>query len=159
MGDEVQALKAGLLEVADIVVVTKADQPGADQAAASLRAMLTVGAQHDRALGDRPRPRRPEVLLVSARRRRRGRGAARGHRPPGARPARTRPIEHDGAALARAEAQVLGLVVERVRARLTSVGRHGGGWTPRSRAVARTSHRPIRRRGPAPRRACWRTPP
>ena len=66
MGDEVQAIKAGLLEVADIVAVTKADRPGADQAAASLRAMLTVGAQHDRELGDRPRPRRPEVLLVSA---------------------------------------------------------------------------------------------
>ena len=66
MGDEVQAIKAGLLEVADIVAVTKADRPGADQAASSLRAMLTVGAQHDRELGDRARPRRPEVLLVSA---------------------------------------------------------------------------------------------
>ena len=49
MGDEVQAIKAGLLEVADIVVVNKADRPGADRAAAQLRAMLTVGAQHDRA--------------------------------------------------------------------------------------------------------------
>ena len=66
MGDEVQALKAGLLEVADIVAVTKADRPGADHAAAALRAMLTVGAQQDLAMGDRPHPRRPEVLLVSA---------------------------------------------------------------------------------------------
>jgi LAO/AO transport system kinase len=66
MGDEIQALKAGLMELADIVVVAKADLPGADQAAAALRAMLTVGAQHDRAMGDRPRPRRPEVLLASA---------------------------------------------------------------------------------------------
>jgi LAO/AO transport system kinase len=65
MGDEIQALKAGLLEVADIVAVSKADRPGADRAAAALRAMLTVGAQHDRAAGDRPRPSRPEVLLVS----------------------------------------------------------------------------------------------
>ncbi len=29
MGDEVQAIKAGLLEVADIVVVNKGDRPGA----------------------------------------------------------------------------------------------------------------------------------
>jgi len=66
MGDEVQALKAGLMELADIVVVSKADLPGADRAAAALRAMLTVGVQHDRARGDRPRPRRPEVLQVSS---------------------------------------------------------------------------------------------
>ncbi len=66
MGDEVQALKAGLMELADIVVVSKADLPGADRAAAALRAMLTVGVQHDRAMGDRPRPRRPEVLQVSS---------------------------------------------------------------------------------------------
>ena len=45
MGDEVQALKAGLLEVADIVVVNKSDRPGADRAAAQLRAMLTPGAE------------------------------------------------------------------------------------------------------------------
>ena len=51
MGDEVQALKAGLLEVADIVAVTKADRPGADHAAAALRAMLTVSARQDQELG------------------------------------------------------------------------------------------------------------
>ena len=47
MGDEVQAIKAGLLEVADIVVVNKGDRPGAQRTAAQLRAMLvpTVGAQ------------------------------------------------------------------------------------------------------------------
>ncbi|MET0773227.1 MAG: methylmalonyl Co-A mutase-associated GTPase MeaB [Candidatus Limnocylindrales bacterium] len=66
MGDEIQALKAGMMELADVVVVSKADLPGADQAASALRAMLTVGAQHDRAMGDQPRPRRPEVLLASA---------------------------------------------------------------------------------------------
>jgi LAO/AO transport system kinase len=64
-GDEVQAIKAGLLEVADIVVVGKADRSGADKAASQLRAMLTVGAADDRALGDRPRPRRPIILLAS----------------------------------------------------------------------------------------------
>ena len=119
MGDEVQALKAGLLEVADIVAVTKADRPGADQTAASLRAMLTVGAQHDRELGDRPRPRRPEVLAGLGRGRARGGGAAGCHRPPRTR-ARAGARRTPSAALARAEAQVLGLVVERVRARLPS---------------------------------------
>ena len=44
MGDEVQAIKAGLLEVADIVVVNKGDRPGAQRTAAELRAMLTIVA-------------------------------------------------------------------------------------------------------------------
>jgi LAO/AO transport system kinase len=68
MGDEVQAIKAGLLEVADIVVVNKSDRPGADRAAAQLRGMLTVGRQHDDAAvaAGRPRPKRPEVRLASA---------------------------------------------------------------------------------------------
>jgi len=68
MGDEVQAIKAGLLEVADLVVVNKADRPGAHRTAAQLRAMLTVGAQQDRAAlaAGRPRPKRPEVLLATA---------------------------------------------------------------------------------------------
>ncbi|MFL5892309.1 MAG: methylmalonyl Co-A mutase-associated GTPase MeaB, partial [Solirubrobacterales bacterium] len=42
MGDEVQAIKAGLLEVADIVVVNKGDRPGAQRTAAQLRAMLVA---------------------------------------------------------------------------------------------------------------------
>src|SRR6187200_2231199 len=68
MGDEVQAIKAGLLEVADIVVVNKSDRPGADRAASQLRGMLTVGASHDReaAAEGRPTPKRPDVLLASA---------------------------------------------------------------------------------------------
>lgn len=43
MGDDVQAIKAGILEIADILVVNKADRPGADQAVRSLRAMLELG--------------------------------------------------------------------------------------------------------------------
>src|SRR5258707_1959604 len=43
MGDEVQAIKAGLLEVADLVVVNKGDKPGAQRTAAQLRAMLVAG--------------------------------------------------------------------------------------------------------------------
>lgn len=42
MGDEVQAIKAGLLEVADVHVVNKADRDGADKTAAELRDMLRL---------------------------------------------------------------------------------------------------------------------
>ena len=41
-GDAVQAAKAGLLEVADLVVVNKADREGADQTVRDLRAEATV---------------------------------------------------------------------------------------------------------------------
>ncbi len=47
MGDEVQAIKAGLLEVADLVVVNKGDKPGAQRTAAQLRAMLVATATRD----------------------------------------------------------------------------------------------------------------
>ena len=65
MGDEVQAIKAGLLEVADLVVVNKGDKPGALRTAAQLRAMLvpTVGRPE---APDRPTPKRPEVLVTTA---------------------------------------------------------------------------------------------
>ena len=42
LGDDVQALKAGILEVADVHVVNKADREGADRTIAELRAMLTL---------------------------------------------------------------------------------------------------------------------
>lgn len=43
LGDDVQAIKAGILEIADIIVVNKSDRVGADQAVRSLRAMLELG--------------------------------------------------------------------------------------------------------------------
>jgi LAO/AO transport system kinase len=42
MGDEVQALKAGVLEIADVLVLNKADQPGADRTQQQLEAMLST---------------------------------------------------------------------------------------------------------------------
>ena len=42
LGDDVQALKAGVLEIADVHVVNKADRDGADRTVAELRAMLTL---------------------------------------------------------------------------------------------------------------------
>lgn len=53
-GDEVQAMKAGLLEAADLVVVNKADRPGADRTAERLRVGLGLAADA------------PPVLLVSS---------------------------------------------------------------------------------------------
>ena len=44
MGDALQALKAGLLEIADIVVVNKGDLPGAQTAAQALRSALDLGS-------------------------------------------------------------------------------------------------------------------
>ena len=44
-GDAVQAAKAGLLEIADIFVVNKADRPGADAAVADLQGMLELSAR------------------------------------------------------------------------------------------------------------------
>jgi LAO/AO transport system kinase len=42
-GDEVQALKAGIMEIADIFVVNKADREGADRLVASIEVMLALG--------------------------------------------------------------------------------------------------------------------
>lgn len=66
MGDEVQAIKAGLLEVADLVVVNKGDKPGALRTAAQLRAMLVPTVGRGDAPPDRPQPKRPEVLVTTA---------------------------------------------------------------------------------------------
>jgi len=45
MGDDIQAAKAGILEIADILVLNKNDHPAADAAAHSLAAMLEMGAE------------------------------------------------------------------------------------------------------------------
>ena len=43
LGDDIQAIKAGILEIADILVVNKSDLPGADEAVRALRAALDLG--------------------------------------------------------------------------------------------------------------------
>jgi LAO/AO transport system kinase len=114
MGDEVQAIKAGLLEVADIVVVNKGDKPGALRTAAQLRAMLvpTVGRDPD---PDRPAPKRPEVLVTTA---------STGEGVPELLSAldRRRPTGDDGvtadARRARAMAQIRGVLADRLADRL-----------------------------------------
>jgi LAO/AO transport system kinase len=64
MGDEIQAIKAGLLEVADIIVVNKGDRPGAHRTAGQLHAMLADAPREPRP--GRPLPKRPEVLVTTA---------------------------------------------------------------------------------------------
>jgi LAO/AO transport system kinase len=117
MGDEVQAIKAGLLEVADLVVVNKGDRPGAQRTASQLRAMLSAAPPPDPDDG-RPRPKRPDVLVTTA---------ATGEGVPELVVAldRHREAVRDAggsARLARAEHQVWAIVVERLRERLRAPG-------------------------------------
>jgi LAO/AO transport system kinase len=48
LGDDVQTLKAGILEIADVLVVNKADLPGADRAVNQLEAMLALRVEEAR---------------------------------------------------------------------------------------------------------------
>jgi len=137
MGDEVQAIKAGLLEVADLVVVNKGDKPGAQRTAAQLRAMLVPTTGRNRTgvspdgsdrgsdrVSDRPAPKRPDVLVTTAAT---GEGvpellaALDRHRAAG-RAAATAPT----ARLARAEAQVWAILGDRLRASLLDPEREAG---------------------------------
>jgi LAO/AO transport system kinase len=43
LGDDIQAIKAGILEIADIHVVSKCDRPDANRAVTELKAMLALG--------------------------------------------------------------------------------------------------------------------
>jgi LAO/AO transport system kinase len=43
LGDDVQAIKAGILEIADVLVVNKADRPGVENTVRALRTMLELG--------------------------------------------------------------------------------------------------------------------
>jgi LAO/AO transport system kinase len=42
LGDEIQAIKAGILEIADVLVVSKADRPGVENTERALRSMLEL---------------------------------------------------------------------------------------------------------------------
>ncbi len=133
MGDEVQAIKAGLLEVADLVVVNKGDRPGAQRTAAQLRAMLVASAPRDAPAG-RPRPKRPEVMITTA---------ATGAGVPELLAALDRRTSTDAdpgvdradARLARAEAQVQAILTDRLRDRMAKAG-HGGARDAVLREVA-----------------------
>ncbi len=55
MGDEIQAIKAGILEVGDVFVVNKCDREGADQTRRELEMMLDMEGRIQRDSGWRPR--------------------------------------------------------------------------------------------------------
>jgi GTPase len=116
MGDEVQAIKAGLLEVADLVVVNKGDRPGAQRTASQLRAMLVavprVGASGAAGSDDRPRPKRPEILITTAST---GEGVPELLKALDAHRAAGRDGVTASARLARAEAQVWAILADRLR--------------------------------------------
>jgi LAO/AO transport system kinase len=57
LGDEVQALKAGIMEIADVFVVNKADREGVERVVAEIESMLSL-AEHD--------GRRPEIVCTVA---------------------------------------------------------------------------------------------
>jgi LAO/AO transport system kinase len=58
MGDDVQALKAGIMEIADVFVINKADQPGADRLEREIKAAQS--------LAKRPDAWKPEIVLAAA---------------------------------------------------------------------------------------------
>ena len=43
MGDDVQAIKAGIMEIADVFVINKADRPGVEQTQREIESMLSLG--------------------------------------------------------------------------------------------------------------------
>jgi LAO/AO transport system kinase len=47
MGDDVQAIKAGILEIADVFVINKADQPGADRLEREILALQSLSTRAD----------------------------------------------------------------------------------------------------------------
>jgi LAO/AO transport system kinase len=122
MGDGIQAAKAGILEVADIFVVNKADREGADQTVRDLRYMLSLGERRRR---DDSTWKAPIVKTVASRNE--GIGAVIAaldkHRE-----WMDRSGERDRRRQLRAEAEVEAIALERVRARIGDL--RGGGTLP-----------------------------
>ena len=125
-GDGVQAAKAGLLEVADVFVVNKADRDGADQAVRDLRRMLSLGGPHELTAADDPAGggwRVPVQRMVAAR----GEGVPElvaildAHR-------RWLDLsgERERRRLARAGAEIQAIALDLVRARLDEIRGAGG---------------------------------
>jgi LAO/AO transport system kinase len=48
MGDDVQTIKAGIMEIADIFVINKSDREGADRVEREIRSMQSLAMRHDR---------------------------------------------------------------------------------------------------------------
>ncbi len=59
LGDDIQAIKAGILEIADLFVVNKGDKPEADKTVRELEVMLDMSAPREDGW-------RPQIIKVSA---------------------------------------------------------------------------------------------
>ena len=46
MGDDIQAIKAGIMEIADVFVVNKSDRPGADRTVTEIQMMMSLVEEH-----------------------------------------------------------------------------------------------------------------
>ncbi|MCU1228366.1 MAG: transport system ATPase, partial [Acidobacteria bacterium] len=46
MGDDIQAIKAGIMEIGDVFVVNKADRPGADKTVTEVTMMMSLVEEH-----------------------------------------------------------------------------------------------------------------
>ena len=91
MGDDVQAIKAGIMEIADVFVINKADLPGAEKLERELKSYLTLVASAgwvdagDRARGGERRRResrrrwRRRASIIRAESRKRARRGNLGH--------------------------------------------------------------------------------
>ena len=66
LGDEVQAIKAGMLEIADIHVVSKSDRSDAHRTVSDLKSMLTMGMSHGAPQQGSPPAWRAPVIGVSS---------------------------------------------------------------------------------------------
>ncbi len=66
MGDDIQAIKAGILEIADILVLNKADLPGTENAARALRSILELSKPPGGAVDPAAEWLTPLVLTVAA---------------------------------------------------------------------------------------------
>ena len=70
MGDDVQAIKAGIMEIADIFVINKADQPGADRVEREVEAVLSLAdGRKPPSSGPSPRKAAASTNLLDAIRR------------------------------------------------------------------------------------------
>ncbi|MGH3794942.1 MAG: methylmalonyl Co-A mutase-associated GTPase MeaB [Pseudonocardiaceae bacterium] len=119
MGDGIQAAKAGILEVADVFVVNKADRDGADQTIRDLKYMISLGRREKEGASWRP----PIVRTVASK----GEGiddladAIEQHRD--------WMIAHgelDQHRQRRAEAEIEAIALERLRQRLGDIRRGSG---------------------------------
>lgn len=67
LGDDVQAIKAGIIEIADVLIVNKSDREGAEATAAALEASLSLSIDAFAAESGGAGPKwRPPVLKASA---------------------------------------------------------------------------------------------